>query len=503
MDIMRKSSCLVYLSLVAILLTGALPAAGQSAPNEVALSGSTIAYGGRVYDAASNQTTYTYNVGGTGQRPAGSTFNVEIPACAPALLIVSAEPAAGVGLGFDEFTGIDGLKWPLAADAAQSGVFAVTFMGNVAEGTVQVAVKTGNYEIAQLPGPSCVTASLSVENYVSSDGVTWSDSDDIPGLQVETGAQVWFRFVVSNAGNVDLSGLVLTDSLYDLTGCTLPAVLAVNSVAECTVGPFAAAQGQHANLTTVTAVHGAETVSATDSASYYSGDLPLIEIEKLVAKNESDNWRETVRVRSGRSVSFKLSIANTGNVALTDLVLTDSVYSTSGCTLPAALAPGETFDCVIGPFSTGSDDLTNTATVTASFGELTVSDTDTASYTITAENDDDDGPIIVIEGPIEEIDVNIITIFDIDIEVDVNDPILRNIRIGDVIRVEGDMTGDGTTIVIVAVTIVIVDIDIVVVGAPSGPIFVPHGCKITGIGNNNPRLKCSNKGSKGSSRKSS
>jgi hypothetical protein len=500
---MRKRIHALFLSIVLILLTVALPAAGQSTPNEVALSGSNIGYGGRVYDAASNQTTYTYNVSGSGQRPAGSTFNMEIPACAPALLIVSAEPAAGVGLGFDEFTGIDGLKWPLAVDASQGSVFTVTFLGNVAEGAVRVAVKTDNYEIADLPGPSCVTASLSVENYVSSDGVTWSDSDDIPGLQIEPGAQVWFRVVASNAGNVELTGLALTDSLYDLTSCDLPDVLAVNSVAECTVGPFAAAQGQFGNLTTATAVYGAETISGTDSANYFSGDLPLIQLEKQVAKNESDNWRENVRVRSGRNVSFKLSVTNTGNVALTNLVLTDDIYSTSGCALPESLAPGATFDCVIGPFGTGDASLINTATVTASFGALTVSDTDTASYTITAQDDDDDGPIIIVEGPIQEINVNIITIFDIDIEVDINDPILRNIHIGDVIRVEGDMTGDGTTIVIVAVTIIIVDIDIVVIGAPSGPIFVPHGCKITGIGNNNPRLKCSNKGSKGSSRKSS
>ena len=500
---MRKLSNATALLTVLMMLAVVLPAAGQSGPNEVALAGSNIAYGGRVYDSAANQTTYTYNVTGSGQRPAGSTFNMEVPACAPALLIVSAEPAAGVSLGYDDFTGIDGLRWPLAADASQGSTFAVTFMGNVAEGAVRVAVKTDNYEIAELPGPSCVTASLSVENYVSSDGVTWSDSDDIPGLQIEAGAQVWFRFVISNAGNVDLIGLALVDTLYDLSGCDLPDVLAVNSVAECMVGPFAAAQGQHANLTTATAVYGSETISGTDSANYFSGDLPLIQIEKLVAKNDGDDWRETVRVRSGRNISFKLSVTNTGNVALTNLVLTDDVYSTAACVLPASLAPGETFDCVIGPFSTGNADLTNTATVTASFGELTVTDTDTASYTITAASDDDDGPIIIIEGPIEEIDVNIITIFDIDIEVDVNDPILRNIRIGDVIRVEGDMTGDGTTIVIIAVTIVIVDIDIVVVGAPSGPIFVPHGCKITGIGNNNPRLKCSNKGSKGSSRKSS
>ncbi|MCC6564455.1 MAG: hypothetical protein IT298_01720, partial [Chloroflexi bacterium] len=76
------------------------------------------------------------------------------------------------------------------------------------------------------------------------------------------------------------------------------------------------------------------------------------------------------------------------------------------------------------------------------------------------------------------------------------------IHIGDIVRVEGDLLEGGTTIVIVAVTVVIVDVDIILVGAPSGPIFVPIGCKLTGFGNGRIRLKCHGKGS-GSSRKSS
>jgi hypothetical protein len=70
---------------------------------------------------------------------------------------------------------------------------------------------------------------------------------------------------------------------------------------------------------------------------------------------------------------------------------------------------------------------------------------------------------IVIEGPVQNINVNIITIYDIDIEVNPSDPILTVIQIGDVIRVEGDVQqGSGNTIIIIAVTVVIVDIDVVV-----------------------------------------
>jgi hypothetical protein len=66
----------------------------------------------------------------------------------------------------------------------------------------------------------------------------------------------------------------------------------------------------------------------------------------------------------------------------------------------------------------------------------------------------------VIEGPVETININIITIFGITIEVDPEDSILTVIQVGDVIRVEGDTVNRGNTIVIIAVTVIVIDVDI-------------------------------------------
>jgi hypothetical protein len=76
-------------------------------------------------------------------------------------------------------------------------------------------------------------------------------------------------------------------------------------------------------------------------------------------------------------------------------------------------------------------------------------------------DDDDAGIIIVIEGPVESININIITIYGIEIEVDEDDPILTVIQIGDVIRVEGELDDiDEDTLVLIAITIIIIDVDI-------------------------------------------
>ena len=100
-------------------------------------------------------------------------------------------------------------------------------------------------------------------------------------------------------------------------------------------------------------------------------------------------------------------------------------------------------------------------------------------------------PIIVIEGPVEEINVNYITIFDIDIQVESTDPVLTEIRIGDTVRVAGETHFDNNVIVIVAVNITIIDVDIFIVTDPGVPApgGLPPNCKITKKG----KIKCSKK----------
>jgi hypothetical protein len=61
-------------------------------------------------------------------------------------------------------------------------------------------------------------------------------------------------------------------------------------------------------------------------------------------------------------------------------------------------------------------------------------------------DDDNDGVIIVIEGPVQAININIIIIYNINIVVAPSNPILTLIAVGDIIRVEGELDDDGTVI---------------------------------------------------------
>lgn len=96
-------------------------------------------------------------------------------------------------------------------------------------------------------------------------------------------------------------------------------------------------------------------------------------------------------------------------------------------------------------------------------------------------------PIIVIEGPVQEINVNIITIFNFHIQIDPSDPILTTIQIGDNLRIEGDMQVNNGVIIIIAITVVRIEIIQPIIINPG----LPSNCRVTRRG----RIRCSGRGS--------
>ncbi|MCI0713406.1 MAG: hypothetical protein L0154_24835 [Chloroflexi bacterium] len=97
--------------------------------------------------------------------------------------------------------------------------------------------------------------------------------------------------------------------------------------------------------------------------------------------------------------------------------------------------------------------------------------------------DCDSGPMLVIEGPVSEINLNIITIFDIDIELAPDDPLLLQLKIGDIVRVQGSADFEGNVLVIAVMNIFVIEYDTIIF------VNLPAGCKLTGFGNGHIRCK--------------
>ena len=108
---------------------------------------------------------------------------------------------------------------------------------------------------------------IDVEKYVSVDGgTTWEDADDPTGPFFICDKDPQFKFVVTNTGNVDLTGITLTDSDFDLSHCTVPP-LAVGEWYNCTVTDTWVVV-QHTDTANVTVDFGGDQYSDEDDANY-------------------------------------------------------------------------------------------------------------------------------------------------------------------------------------------------------------------------------------------
>ena len=170
-------------------------------------------------------------------------------------------------------------------------------------------------------------------------------------------------------------------------------------------------------------------------------------------------------------IAAKLNAAQGADVTAVSGIITqaDALLSQFPNKLPYAIDPSSTNGQGLTSVA-GVLDVFNTGQLTVNCAPVPTATPSTPEATplvtpqVTPEATSDDLPvIIVIEGPVQAININIITIYNINIEVKADDPILTVIRVGDVIRVHGNVVSSGATIVIVAINIIVVDTDIVIV----------------------------------------
>ncbi len=152
---------------------------------------------------------------------------------------------------------------------------------------------------------------------------------------------------------------------------------------------------------------------------------------------------------------YNIAPASSEGSTMTNVSSVLEAYNAGLLSLNCALTPTATLSPTLMP--EGTPTVVSTPLITPSVTpQGTPAVTATPSVTVTPGGP----PIIIIEGPVTAININIITIYDIDIELNVDDPLLLVIKIGDIVRVEGSIQDRGGVIIIVAVTVIIVNVDI-------------------------------------------
>ncbi|MGN6125326.1 MAG: DUF7507 domain-containing protein, partial [Humibacter sp.] len=212
------------------------------------------------------------------------------------------------------------------------------------------------------------------------------------------GDQVTYSFLVTNEGNVTVTGVSIREGGFTGTG-TLSAIscpdttLVPGQFTTCTA-TYAATQadidaGSVTNTASATALApgGATVASLSSSATVTATQAPALEIAKTVDPTTVD--------AAGQSVTYTFAVTNTGNATVSGISINDTGFTGSGTLSaiscpPTALAPHDQLSCTATYVVTQQDmdagSVTNTATATGldQAGTRVTSDPSEATFTVTA-----------------------------------------------------------------------------------------------------------------------
>jgi hypothetical protein len=197
-----------------------------------------------------------------------------------------------------------------------------------------------------------------------------------PGVEVTIGGGLSWEYTVTNTGAVTLHGVAVDD---DALGVTCPKdTLEPDESMVCTASSTAVAC-QHRNDAVASGTTPDGMVVQDQDIGYYYGDpAASIDIEKLVEGQDADS-PPGPKVRAGTPVAFLYGVTNTGDTALTGVVVTDDQGYAVSCP-KSALAPGESMTCTAHTTAVAGSHR-DVGTVTAvDLCAQTVSDQDPAHY---------------------------------------------------------------------------------------------------------------------------
>lgn len=282
-------------------------------------------------------------------------------------------------VGTDPTTGITGIKFDEAFNDGETRYYYFTVDGNYAiDDMVTVASKGGpGFDTALIDGPSgsCAPYEPPADPSLDLEKLTNGIDADTPGGVMPilvAGAAVQWDYVVLNNGNVTLTDIAVSDDILGLI-CTIDS-LEPGATATCTANGTATV-GLYGNIGTASTVFNGGPVSDSDP-SHYLGVNPMIDIEKSTNGHDADE-APGPEIEVGSPVTWEYIVTNTGDVALTDVSVSDDQLGLI-CTI-ATLAPGASATCTASGVA-GIGQYENLGGVSASYGDYPVDDEDYSHY---------------------------------------------------------------------------------------------------------------------------
>ncbi len=253
---------------------------------------------------------------------------------------------------------------PLAGTCTLIGTYTVT-AADVTAGSIS---NTGTGDSTETPPDDdvLVTPVEGSPALNTSKALTGNADEDASGTVTEADT-LTYTVTVTNTGNVPLTNVVVSDDLITPTGGTTPcATLAIGGT--CTlIGTYVVTAGDitAGSITNTGTGDSDETPPDDDVLVTPIAVTPALQTSKALTGNADGDASGTVT--EGDALTYVVTVTNTGNVALTNVVVTDSLITPTGGTTPCAtVAIGGTCT-LIGTYTVTAADvalgsITNTGT---------------------------------------------------------------------------------------------------------------------------------------------
>jgi hypothetical protein len=210
---------------------------------------------------------------------------------------------------------------------------------------------------------------------------TWNDLNS--DGNADAGETISYTFTVTNTGNVTLTDVVVSDSKVTVDCGSFDGTLDPGEFIVCT-GTYILLQsdvdaGQVYNSATVTG-NDPQDVTVTDTDDN-TEPLPKAASIDLVKEGTWNDLNSDGNADAGETISYTFTVTNTGNVTLTDVVVSDSKVTVDCGSFDGTLDPGEFIVCtgtyILLQSDVDAGQVYNSATVTGNDPQdVTVTDTD-------------------------------------------------------------------------------------------------------------------------------
>jgi hypothetical protein len=167
------------------------------------------------------------------------------------------------------------------------------------------------------------------------------DANAAPGPSIPAGSDVTWEYLVTNTGNVDLTGIVVKDDDPALTVSCPGDTLAPGESMTCTASGTAKAC-QYVNVGSVSGISASGEEAGDEDSSHYSGDDgAALSLAVLLDGKNAETPPQEGGVEVGSTLNWSFVITNGGKVALSGIQLT----GISASCPKTQLGAGESMTC--------------------------------------------------------------------------------------------------------------------------------------------------------------